>query len=35
MIEEGRLVRIDVDKAGISNAAGLQVGDSEAHVKQV
>ena len=35
MIEDGRLVRIDVDKAGVSTAEGIQVGDSEAHALQV
>ena len=35
MIEDGRLVRIDVDKAGISTAEGVQVGDSEARALQV
>lgn len=35
MIENGHLARIDVDKAGISTAAGIQVGDSESHARQV
>ena len=35
MIENGHLVRIDVDKAGIATAEGVQVGDSEEHAKQV
>jgi hypothetical protein len=35
MIEGGHLARIDVDKAGISTAEGVQVGDSEAHTLQV
>jgi hypothetical protein len=35
MIENGRLVRIDVDKRGVATAEGAQVGDSEEHVKQV
>lgn len=35
MIEDGHLARIDVDKAGISTAEGIQVGDSEAHALQV
>lgn len=35
MIEEGRLVRVDVDARGIPTSAGIQVGDSEAHARQV
>lgn len=35
MIEDRRLVRIDVDKAGVPTTEGVQVGDSEEHVKQV
>src|ERR1035441_2763108 len=35
MIENRHLVRIDVDKAGIATAEGVQVGDSEEHVKHV
>ena len=35
MIEDGRLVRIDVDKPGISTAQGIHVGDTEASVKRV
>jgi bacillopeptidase F (M6 metalloprotease family) len=35
MIENGHLVRIDVDKAGVATAEGVQVGDSEEHAKQV
>ena len=35
MIEGGRLVRIDVDGAGVSTAEGVQVGDSEAHALRV
>jgi len=35
MIEDGRLVRIDVDKAGVLTVEGVQVGDSEKHVVQV
>jgi hypothetical protein len=35
MIENGRFVRIDVDKAGIATAEGVQVGDSEEHAKRV
>jgi len=35
MILDGRLGRIDVDGAGIFTAAGVQVGDSEAHALEV
>jgi hypothetical protein len=35
MIEDGRLARIDVDKAGVLTVEGVQVGDSEKHVLQV
>jgi hypothetical protein len=35
MIENGHFVRIDVDKAGVATAEGVQVGDSEEHAKQV
>jgi hypothetical protein len=35
MIENGHLVRVDVDKSGVTTAEGVQVGDSEEHVKQV
>ena len=35
MIENRRLVRVDVDKSGVPTTEGVQVGDSEAHVKQV
>jgi hypothetical protein len=35
MIEEGRLVRIDVDKLGVSTVEGVQVGDSEKRAKEV
>jgi hypothetical protein len=35
MIENGHLVRVDVDKSGIATTEGVQVGDSEEHVKQV
>jgi hypothetical protein len=35
MIENRRLVRIDVDKTGVPTTEGVQVGDSEEHVKQV
>jgi hypothetical protein len=35
MIENGRLVRIDVDEAGVPTSSGIQVGDSEAHARQV
>jgi hypothetical protein len=35
MIEEGRLVRIDVESAGVATPEGIQVGDSESHARQV
>jgi len=35
MIEDSRLVRIDVDAPGIRTSAGFQVGDSEAHARRV
>lgn len=35
MVENGRLVRIDVDKPGIATAEGIQVGDSETRAKTV
>ena len=35
MIENRRLVRVDVDKSGMATSEGVQVGDSEEHVKQV
>jgi hypothetical protein len=35
MIENRRLVRLDVDKRGVATTEGVQVGDSEEHVKQV
>ena len=35
MIEDGHLVRIDVDKPGISTEKGVSLGDSEAHAKRV
>lgn len=35
MIEDGRLVRVDVDKAGVSTVEGVQVGDSEERTMQV
>ena len=35
MIENGHLVRIDVDKTGIATAEGVQVGDPEEHARQV
>src|SRR5437660_4655227 len=34
MIENGHLVRIDVDKAGVATAEGVQVGDSEEHASK-
>lgn len=35
MIEDGHLVRIDIDKAGLATAEGIQVGDSEARALRV
>lgn len=35
MIENRRLVRVDVDKNGMATIEGVQVGDSEQHVKEV
>jgi hypothetical protein len=35
MIEDKHLVRVDVDKRGVGTSKGVQVGDSEEHVKQV
>jgi hypothetical protein len=35
MIENRHVVRVDVDKSGVTTTAGVQVGDSEEHVKQV
>ena len=35
MIENGRLSRIDVDAPGIATTTGIQVGDSEHHLRQV
>jgi hypothetical protein len=35
MIEDGRVVRIDVERDGIATAEGIRVGDSEAHAMQV
>jgi hypothetical protein len=35
MIENGHLVRVDIDKSGVATNEGVQVGDSEEHVKQV
>jgi hypothetical protein len=35
MIEEGKLVRIDVDEPGVATSTGIRVGDSEAHARQV
>ena len=34
MIENGRLVRIDVDGAGVATGEGIQVGDSEKRARQ-
>jgi hypothetical protein len=33
MIEDGSLVRVDVNKPGVATTQGIQVGDTEAHVK--
>ena len=35
MIEDGQLVRVEVDSPGIATVEGIQVGDSEARVRQV
>jgi hypothetical protein len=35
MILEGKLVRVDVDSPGIATFSGVQVGDSEAHARQI
>jgi hypothetical protein len=35
MIEDGKLVRVDVDAPGIATSSGIQVGDSEAHARQI
>jgi hypothetical protein len=35
MIEDGKLVRVDVDKPGISTEEGVQVGDSQVHAQHV
>jgi hypothetical protein len=35
MIEDGRMVRVDVDSAGIPTTQGVQVGDSEEQALQV
>ena len=35
MIEDGHLTRVDVDAAGLATASGIQVGDTEAHAKEV
>ncbi len=35
MIENGRLVRVDVEKPGISTVEGVQVGDTEVHAQSV
>jgi hypothetical protein len=35
MIEDKHLVRVDVDKSGVATTEGIQVGDSEEHVKHV
>jgi hypothetical protein len=35
MIEDGHLVRVDVDRAGVLTAEGIRVGDSEAHALKI
>ncbi|HET9408740.1 MAG TPA: hypothetical protein VFO39_15970 [Candidatus Sulfotelmatobacter sp.] len=35
MIIDRRLVRVDVDASGVKTSTGIEVGDSEAHVRQV
>ena len=35
MIEDGKVVRVDVDAPGILTASGIQVGDSEARASKV
>jgi len=35
MIEDGHLVRVDVNKRGVSTAEGIQAGDAEARAKKV
>jgi hypothetical protein len=35
MIENKRLVRVDVDKSGVTTTEGVQVGNSEEHVKDI
>jgi hypothetical protein len=35
MILDGRLGRIDVEKAGVQTSTGIQVGDSEKHALQI
>jgi hypothetical protein len=35
MIEGGKLVRVDVDAPGVATTSGIQVGDSEAHARQI
>ncbi len=35
MIEDGRLVRIDIDAPGTATSTGIQVGDSEARARQI
>ena len=35
MIEDGKVVRVDVDQPGILTAEGVQVGDTEEHAKKV
>ena len=35
MIEDGKVVRFDVDESGIRASSGLQVGDTEAQVRRI
>jgi hypothetical protein len=35
MIEDGKLVRVDVSKVGVATSRGIRIGDTEAHVKDV
>ena len=35
MMIDGRVARVDVDTPGIATSSGIQVGDSEAHARQV
>ncbi len=35
MIENSRVARVDVESPGVFTSTGIEVGDSEAHTKQV